>query len=169
MPDQIERLEYIEIDRLTPYANNARTHSREQIEKLRASIKEFGFINPILIDKDCGIIAGHGRIEAAKLEGMAMVPCIRVEHLTEAQKRAYIIADNRLALDAGWDYGKLEIEFNELNDVQFDLDFTGFNSDEIKEIRSAGDALDLSQSVESGAGANNTKCPKCGFEYRINE
>ena len=92
-----ERLELIETDKLIPYANNARTHSDEQIKKIQASLREFGFVNPVLIDKDCGIIAGHGRVEAAKREGIVEVPCVWVEHLTEAQKKAYILADNRLA------------------------------------------------------------------------
>ena len=98
-----EELKLIDIDELIPYANNARTHSKDQINKLRSSLREFGFINPILIDKDYNILAGHGRVMAAREEGIKEVPCVLVEHLTEAQKKAYILADNRLAMDAGWD------------------------------------------------------------------
>ena len=96
-------MQLVALDKLVPYANNARTHSPEQIGKLRSSLREFGFINPVIIDRDFGIIAGHGRVLAAREEGITEVPCVFVDHLTEAQKKAYIIADNRMALDAGWD------------------------------------------------------------------
>jgi len=134
MSKHTERLELVAIDRLIPYANNARTHSDEQIKKIQASLREFGFVNPVLIDKDYGIIAGHGRVEAAKREGMTEVPCVWVEHLTEAQKKAYILADNRLALDAGWDIDVLKVELEELKEINFDIDLTGFNSDELSDI-----------------------------------
>lgn len=88
---------YVDIDKLIPYANNARTHNAEQIKLIRSSLREFGFINPVIIDKNNGIIAGHGRVIAAKKEGFTKIPCVRVEHLTETQKKAYILADNRLA------------------------------------------------------------------------
>jgi DNA modification methylase len=129
-----EKLEIIDISKLIPYANNARTHSDEQIKKIQSSIREFGFVNPVLIDKNYGIIAGHGRVEAAKREGMTEVPCVWVEHLTEAQKKAYILADNRLALDAGWDMDVLKVELEELKEINFDIDLTGFNSDELSDI-----------------------------------
>jgi hypothetical protein len=119
-------LELIEVNRLVPYINNTRTHSEEQILKLRSSIREFGFINPVLIDKDYGIIAGHGRVEAAKAEGIEKVPCVRVEHLSEAQKKAYMIADNRLAEGAGWDMEMLKIELENLQELNFDIALTGF-------------------------------------------
>lgn len=134
MREHTERLELIAIDKLIPYANNARTHSEEQIKKIQASLREFGFINPVLIDKDCGIIAGHGRVEAAKREGMTEVPCVWVEHLTEAQKKAYILADNRLALDAGWDMDILKVELEELKEINFDLDLTGFDGEELSDL-----------------------------------
>ena len=134
MDKHTERLELIAIDKLIPYANNARTHSDDQIKKIQASLREFGFINPVLIDKDYGIIAGHGRVEAAKREGIVEVPCVWVEHLTEAQKKAYILADNRLALDAGWDMDVLKVELEELKEINFDIDLTGFNSDELSDI-----------------------------------
>jgi DNA modification methylase len=125
------QIEVIEIGRLIPYARNSRTHSDEQVTQIAASIKEFGFTNPVLIDSDGGIIAGHGRVMAARKLGRADVPCIRLGHLTEAQKRAYVIADNKLALNAGWDNEMLQVEFAELKDLDFDLNLTGFTSDEI--------------------------------------
>lgn len=131
MSKHTEKLELIDIDKLIPYANNARTHSDEQIKKIQASLREFGFVNPVLIDKDCGIIAGHGRVEAAKREGMTEVPCVWVEHLTETQKKAYILADNRLALDAGWDDNILRLELSELNEMDFDISITGFDDEDI--------------------------------------
>lgn len=121
-------------DKLIPYINNARTHSREQITKLRSSLREFGFINPIIIDKNFNVIAGHGRLEASKAEGMKEVPCVFVEHFTEAQKKAYILADNRMALDAGWDDEILSIEMEELQNAGFDLDLTGFDEKEISDL-----------------------------------
>jgi ParB-like chromosome segregation protein Spo0J len=92
----------VSIDKLIPYVNNARTHSPEQINKLRSSLREFGFVNPVIIDKEFNIIAGHGRIMAARAEGIKEVPCVLADYLTEAQKKAYILADNRMAMDAGW-------------------------------------------------------------------
>ena len=114
-------------DKLIPYINNARTHSKEQIAKLRSSIREFGFINPIIIDKNYNVIAGHGRLLAAKEEGMKKIPCVYVDYLTEAQKKAYILADNRMALDAGWDDELLAVEMEELQNIGFDLGLTGFD------------------------------------------
>ncbi|OQA29789.1 MAG: ParB-like nuclease domain protein [Betaproteobacteria bacterium ADurb.Bin341] len=131
MNKHTERLELVSIDKLIPYANNARTHSDEQIKKIQASLREFGFVNPVLIDKDCGIIAGHGRVEAAKREGMTEVPCVWVEHLTEAQKRAYILADNKLAELAGWDAKMLSSELDALTDSGFDLSIAGFEDFDI--------------------------------------
>lgn len=129
-----EELKLIPIDELIPYANNARTHSKEQINKIRSSLREFGFVNPVLIDKDKNIIAGHGRCEAAKAEGIKEVPCVMVEHLTEAQKKAYIIADNKLALDAGWDNELLALELESLKELDFDVNLTGFDAAEIEDL-----------------------------------
>ena len=129
-----EELKLISIDELIPYANNARTHSKEQINKIRSSLREFGFVNPVLIDKDKNIIAGHGRVTAAKEEGIKEVPCVLVEHLTEAQKKAYIIADNKLALDAGWDNELLALELENLKELDFDVELTGFNAAEIEDL-----------------------------------
>lgn len=127
----MRRYENVPIKQLKPYENNARTHSEKQIEKIVNSIQEFGFINPVLIDSNYGIIAGHGRVEGAKKLGMDEVPCLFIEDLTDEQKRAYIIADNKLALDAGWDYELLQLELNELDDLNFDFTLTGFDSLEL--------------------------------------
>jgi hypothetical protein len=114
---------------LIPYARNSRTHSDEQITQIAASIKEFGFLNPVIVDGENGIIAGHGRVMAAKKLGMTELPAVEASHLTDAQRRAYIIADNKLALNAGWDDEMLRVEFDELAAVGFDLDLTGFSAD----------------------------------------
>ena len=152
-----ERFEKVDIDRLIPYARNARTHSKEQILQLRSSLREFGFVNPIIVDKDLNIIAGHGRVLAAKAEGLLEVPCVFAEHLTDAQKRAYILADNRLALNAGWDEELLALEFGELKDLGFDLELTGFGLDEIEKLFAADgkevqdDDFDLAAALEQAA------------------
>ena len=119
------------VTELIPYVKNSRTHSDEQVAQIAASIKEFGWTNPILIDGDNGIIAGHGRLMAARKLGYTEVPTIELKDLTEAQKKAYIIADNRLALNAGWDNEMLKLEFDELAELGFDLELTGFSLDEI--------------------------------------
>ncbi|MCP3849351.1 MAG: ParB N-terminal domain-containing protein [Gammaproteobacteria bacterium] len=119
---------------LIPYINNARTHSDEQVTQIAASIKEFGFINPVIIDGDNGIIAGHGRIMAAKKLGIEEVPVVEASHLSEAQKKAYILADNKMALNAGWDDELLALEIADLKDLEFDLSLTGFDFDEVKDI-----------------------------------
>ena len=127
-------MQLVSIDKLIPYVNNARTHSKEQINKLRSSLREFGFINPVIIGRDYGIIAGHGRVMAAREEGINEVPCVFVDHLTEAQKKAYIIADNRMALDAGWDEEILRVEIESLQAEAFDISLTGFGEDEISDL-----------------------------------
>jgi len=129
-----ERFEKVNIDRLVPYARNARTHSKEQILQLRASLREFGFVNPVIVDKDLNVIAGHGRILAAKEEGITQVPCVFAEHLTEAQKRAYILADNRLALNAGWDAEMLSVEIADLQAADFDVSLLGFDDAELNQL-----------------------------------
>lgn len=126
-----DTLEAIQIDALIPYARNSRTHSDAQVAQIAASIKEFGFTNPVLIDAGGGIIAGHGRVLAARKLGLTDVPCIRLSHLTATQARALVIADNKLAMNAGWDNDMLALEFAELTDMGFDLDLTGFTADEI--------------------------------------
>lgn len=128
------QMQLIAIEELVPYVNIARTHSKEQITKLRSSLREFGFINPVIIDKDYGIIAGHGRVLAAKEEGIVEVPCVLVDYLTESQKKAYIIADNRFAQDAGWDEEFLKIAIEALQGESFDVSLTGFELDEISDL-----------------------------------
>ena len=150
-------MQLVSLDKLVPYVNNARTHSAEQINKLRSSLREFGFINPVIIDRDFGIIAGHGRVLAAREEGITDVPCVFVDHLTEAQKKAYIIADNRMALDAGWDEELLRVEIESLQAEAFDISLTGFGDDEIADLfgKDAGDAkdddYDLTAALEKAA------------------
>lgn len=124
-------IEYLSASDITPFARNSRTHSDEQVAQVAASIKEFGWTNPILIDETSTIIAGHGRLMAAQRLGLSEVPTIRLEGLTDAQKRAYVIADNKLALNAGWDEEMLAIEIGDLLEQGFDLDLTGFGEDEI--------------------------------------
>lgn len=127
-------MQLISIDKLVPYVNNARTHSAEQIIKLRSSLREFGFVNPIIIDRDFNVIAGHGRLMAAKEEGINEVPCVFADFLTDAQKKAYILADNRMAMDAGWDEELLKIEMEELQNLGYDLGYTGFDEKELEDL-----------------------------------
>ena len=134
------QIETIAIDRLIPYARNSRTHSDAQVAQIAASIKEFGFTNPVLIDADGGIIAGHGRVMAARKLAMDKVQCIRLAHLTEAQRRAYVIADNKLALNAGWDEKMLALEFKDLQAMDFDIELTGFGLGDIDELLAELDA-----------------------------
>jgi ParB-like chromosome segregation protein Spo0J len=128
------QIESLPIAGLIPYARNSRTHSGEQINQIAASIQEYGFTNPVLIDAQGGIIAGHGRVMAAQSLGLEDVPCIRLTHLSDAQKRAYIIADNKLALNAGWDEGILAQEMQDLLDLDYSLDTLGFGSNEIDQL-----------------------------------
>ena len=127
-------MQLVPITKLVPYVNNARTHSPEQITKLRSSLREFGFINPVIIDRAFNVIAGHGRILAAKEEGIAEVPCVFADHLSEAQKKAYIIADNRMAMDAGWDEELLRVEIESLQGMDFDPLLTGFDEKELADL-----------------------------------
>ena len=120
-------IEYKSTGELIPYVNNSRTHSEQQVQQVAASIKEFGFTNPLLIDEDGGIIAGHGRLQAAQLLKLDEVPTITLEGLTEAEKKAYVIADNKLALNAGWDDELLKVEIQTLSDFDFDLSLLGWD------------------------------------------
>ncbi|PPD31327.1 MAG: DNA methylase N-4 [Hyphomicrobium sp.] len=158
-------IEQLPLSALRPYARNARTHSPKQIAQIAASIREFGFNNPVLIDRDGEIIAGHGRVEAAKKLGLDTVPCVRLEHLTEAQKRAYILADNRLAEKAGWDREILAIELQHLTaiDVDFDVTLTGFEMAEVDLLLGAGqvaetkaDPADAVPEVAAGPSVTRT-------------
>ena len=134
METKLLEYELVDVEKLIPYVNNSRTHTEEQIQKVMASIKEFGFINPILITEDYVITAGHCRLIAAQRLAMKQVPCIKENYLTPAQRKAYVIADNRLALDAGWDEELLKIELSDLQAQAFDLSVTGFEEDEIADL-----------------------------------
>lgn len=127
-------MELVPIEKLVPYVNNARTHNASQIMKLRSSLREFGFINPVIIDRDYNIIAGHGRVMAAREEKIDKVPCVFVDYLTEAQKKAYILADNRMAMDAGWDEQLLKVEIESLQAENFDVSLTGFDEKELSDL-----------------------------------
>ena len=122
----------VSTDKLVPYVNNSRTHTPEQVDQIAASIREFGFTNPVLVDEQGSVIAGHGRLLAAHKLGITEVPSIELVDLTENQKKAYILADNKLALNAGWDIELLSIEFDELSKAGYDLALTGFDTDEIE-------------------------------------
>ena len=149
-------MQLVPVSKLVPYVNNARTHSPEQVMKLRSSLRKFGFINPII--RDYGIIAGHGRLLAAKEEGITEVPCVFVDYLTEAQKKAYILADNRMAMDAGWDEELLRVEIEALQGEAFDVSLTGFDEMELADLFKDGsdsgaedDDYDLSAALEKAA------------------
>ena len=131
MAEQLE-IEYKKVEGLIPFVNNSRTHSEEQVNQIASSIREFGFTNPILLDGENGVIAGHGRLQAARLLGLDEVPTITLSGLTELQKRAYVIADNKLALNAGWDSELLEIEVKNLSEQKFDLGVLGFDEKELE-------------------------------------
>ncbi len=138
-------LKHMRCAELQPYKNNPRTHSDKQIEQIASSIKEFGWTNPILVDPDGGVIAGHGRLEAAKLLGLTVVPVIELGHLSEAQKKAYVIADNKLAENAGWDMELLQIEVQNIMELELDYDLTlcGFEMGEIDFMLCNGDAEEV--------------------------
>lgn len=161
MDKHISELKMVPTSRLVPYVNNARTHSQEQINKLRGSLREFGFINPVIIDNDYNVIAGHGRLMAAKEEGIEEVPCVLVDYLSEAQRKAYILADNRYAQDAGWDEEMLKLEIESLQGMDFDVELTGFNPDEISDLFADGndtkaedDDFDLADALEKASFVN---------------
>lgn len=149
MSKTTSEMHLISVAQLIPYQNNARTHSKEQINKLRSSIREFGFVNPVIIDREYNIIAGHGRIAAAREEGITEVPCVFVDHLTEAQKKAYILADNRMALDAGWDEDLLRVELEALEEMGYDLGLTGFDDKELAALFPAVEAKEDDFDVEA--------------------
>lgn len=147
MTEQL-RVEYRKVETLIPFARNPRTHSEAQVAKLASSIVEFGWTQPLLIDGDNGIIAGHGRLAAARKLGLDQVPVIELAHLSVAQKRALVIADNRLALDAGWDEEMLALELADLSEAGYDLALTGFEDAEIEALL-AGDVLDADPDTET--------------------
>lgn len=169
MPSKLERWP---IKRLVPYERNARTHSPEQLAQIAASIQEFGFTNPILVDGKDGIIAGHGRLAAAKDLGLTEVPVVVLDHLTPDQKRAYVLADNKLALNAGWDADLLQQEIAALSLVDFDLSLMGWSEDELAGLLDPEGidepAKEYEGSQEYGEDEFSEfehKCPRCGFEF----
>lgn len=153
---------------LIPYANNSRLHSEDQVLQIASSIKEFGFLNPVIIDGDNGIVAGHGRVMAAKKIGIDELPCIEAKHLTEAQKKAYVIADNKIALNSDWDNDILRIEMNILDEMGFDLELTGFSLDELSSL---SDDVNFDPATEDEQGKLDQlepkwiDCPHCGKEF----
>lgn len=164
------KIEHIETGKLIPYARNSRTHSEAQVAQIAGSIREFGFTNPVLIDAENGIIAGHGRIMAAQKLGLKDVPCIRLDHLTETQRKAYVIADNKLALNSGWDEQMLGLELADLREMDFDLDVLGFDNFAIEQFLNPPERNE--EAPESSGGEIDVDkmqmecaCPKCGFEF----
>ena len=166
-----DKIEQWPIDRLIPYARNSRTHSDAQVAQIAASIKEWGWTTPVLVDDGGQIIAGHGRIMAARKLGMVDVPVIVAEGWTDAQKKAYVIADNKLALNAGWDESLLALEFGELEGLGFDLELTGFSLDELKQLQPP----DFAPATEEEQGKLDQlepkwiACPHCGKEFDARE
>ena len=161
------KIEKLPTEKLIPYARNAKKHDAAQVSKLAGSIREFGFNNPVLIDKDNGIIAGHGRVMAAQQLGLADVPCIRLGHLTDNQRKAYILADNRLAeIGGGWDQEMLGLELAELREADFNLDLAGFNDDEIE---AALNPPEFEPGTEADQGKLDEKspieCPHCHMHF----
>ena len=161
-------------DSLIPYVRNARTHSPAQVDKIAASIREFGFLNPIITDGQSGIVAGHGRVMAAQKLGLDTLPTIDAAHLTEAQRRAYVLADNRMALDAGWDNDLLRIELQDLDAAGFDLALTGIFLEpsmgaEPKDLSDAAERFEViiecSDETEQERAFNHTDSG--GFKCRI--
>lgn len=142
LQEQPLQIEYVSIDSLSTYERNTRTHSTEQIEQLVCSIREFGFTNPVLVDENNVLIAGHGRFEASRLLGLKEVPAIRLPNLTDDQKKALRIADNKLALNAGWDEELLRVELQELKDSDYNLDLVGFSEKELEELFGGESDLD---------------------------
>ena len=158
-------IEQIPLKKLTPYARNSRVHSEIQISQLASSIKEFGFTNPVLIDDGNDIIAGHGRVLAATKLGLDEVPCIRLSHLTEYQRRAYVIADNQLALNATWNFDMLSVEIDELNDGKYDISKIGFSTTELAEIIGSPNEIDVNEDEKLISDKKSCICPKCNWEF----
>lgn len=163
---------YKDINTLIPYINNTRTHSKEQIEQVKASIKEFGMCTPVGIHNDT-LVYGHARVQSMKELGYKEAPTVDLSHLTEAQKKAYIIADNKIALNAGWNEELLKLEIESLKELDFDLDLLGFDDDDLKNINNFDEnisfedwQLDVPESKkEKKDGEKKCKCPACGFEF----
>lgn len=167
MPGKLsKKVEWVKPDEIVPYARNAKQHPQEQIDKLKASIKEYGFTRPILVDEENVILYGHGAREAAMQLGLEKIPILRMSGLTKAQKKAYRLADNRLA-ETPWDVELLSLEFEELSEFDMDLTLTGFNEDEIMVLLGntiAEEEIDEKEITEESTKPKN-KCPRCGYEW----
>ena len=150
------------VEELIPYSRNSRTHSDAQVAQIAASIREFGFMNPVLVDAENNIIAGHGRVLAARKLGLEEVPCVLHDHLTETQRKAYILADNKLALNAGWDEDMLRLELDELGDMGFDLELTGFDEVEVEALNHNVNIDDFFSDREGEVPKEPKLCPHCG-------
>lgn len=167
--DKVERRKVAD---LIPYARNSRTHSDAQVTQIAASIKEWGWTTPVLIEPDGGIIAGHGRVMAAQKLGLDEVPCMVAEGWTDAQRKAYVIADNKLALNAGWDYDALKLELQDLGELKFDLTLTGFD---IGEMAAMFDQPDFAPGSENDQGKLDelspkmVQCPHCGDDFDLRQ
>jgi ParB-like chromosome segregation protein Spo0J len=166
-----QEIENISTADLIPYARNSRTHSDEQVAQIMASIREFGFCNPVLIDGEGTIIAGHGRVMAATRMKLETVPCLRLTHLTDAQRRAYVIADNRIALNSGWDSELLANELSDLHADEFDMAVLGFDADELAKLLEMEDNTQdeepdsSSKEIDPDDFEMQCKCPRCQFEF----
>lgn len=145
-----KRIELWPLDRLKPYNRNARTHSAEQVAQIAASIVEFGFTNPILVDSSDGIVAGHGRFSAAQELGLKTVPVVVLDHLSERQRKAYILADNKLALNAGWDADLLRGELQDLAELDFDMPLLGWSEDELSDLLGDVEVLEEMPALKEG-------------------
>lgn len=157
---------YRKVDELEPYQANPRKHSPEQVEQIAASIREFGFTNPVLLDGASGVIAGHGRIAAARMLGLESVPCVDLAHLTKDQRRAYRIADNQIARNASWDEWILKVELAGLKDAGADLALLGFDPAELADIMYGEAPADQDDAQGGGAGEQKmVTCPKCGHTF----
>ena len=161
-----KKLEIWPLERLKPYARNARKHSAEQVEKISKSIATYGFNNPVLVDSEEGIIAGHGRMAAAKALGLTEVPVIVLDHLTQKQRQAYILADNRLAELGQWDEDLLASELGELNAEGFDIDALGWTQDEVDELTAELDEL-MEEEVASVADESGPETRKFSLEFEV--
>jgi hypothetical protein len=164
-PEKGLRVEYRPLGSLIPFAGNPREHSGEQVAQIAASIREFGFTNPVLLDGGNGVIAGHGRIAAARLLGLKTVPCIELGHLSEAQKHAYVIADNKLALNGVWNEDLLRLELTELKELGANLELTGFDAMELADIMLGKDVSFREYDESAADDVELVTCPKCGHSF----
>lgn len=161
-------IKYLATESIKPYNSNSRTHSKEQVSQIAKSIEEFGFTNPILIDEKSVIVAGHGRLEAALYLKLDKVPTILLKSLSDAQRRAYVLADNQIAINASWDYKMLQIELEKLSELDFDLELLAFDSKELEALLNPDNSSDLKPDdfVEFDENIDTEhRCPKCGYEW----